>query len=227
MKNIKYITLLFCLFALNSYGQATLDNGRPAHVVAAPVTETVAPSSTTDPVNTNTEQLSDQDVPGQERPVEEDTYYPTDFDIMQEEIQASTNPVEVAAKINELNDMVADLRRVAEELRLENKIIRESLGNCCSGSAMGLSASDAYLIQNAPNPFNETSEIKYFVPGGLEDVEIRIANVKGELIKAVKVQEAGYGKLQVGAAALTTGSFIYMLTVKGEVIDSKVMIITQ
>lgn len=227
MKNIKYITFLFCLFALNfSFAQTALDNGRPANVVAAPVAETGGQSVST-PVDNGGDTFSDQDVPGEQRAEGDDTFYPEDFDFMQNEVLASTSPVEMAQQLNELNDVVGDLRRIIEELRLENQTIREGLSNCCSNSALGLSASDAYLIQNAPNPFNESAEIQYFVPGGLEDVEIRISNVKGELVKSIKIEEAGYGKLEVKAESMSTGSFIYMITVKGEVIDSKVMIITQ
>jgi len=230
MRNIKYLVLLLIQVTALQFtvAQVTLDNGRPEGAVVATPTETDIPTSTATETETNTTGVfSDQDVPGEEAPIPTDTYYPTDFDIMQDEIQASTNPALVAERINELNDHVGDLRRVIEELRLENKVIRESLGNCCSNSALGLSASDAYLIQNAPNPFNETSQIKYFIPGGLEDVEIRIADVKGETLKSIKIEEAGYGTIEVSANNLSTGSFIYMISVKGEIVDSKVMIITQ
>lgn len=229
MKNLKYISALCVMlcFSIFSFAQETIDNGRPAHVVPG---QAVVEASNTNPAtnaNTNSDEFSDQDVPGEQRPDQGDTYYPEDFDFMQDELQATTHPAEIAEKINELNDLIGEMRRMTEELRLENQIIRESLGNCCSSSALGLSASDAYLIQNAPNPYTESTEIKYFIPGGLENVELRITDIKGELISSNEITESGYGKVQLNADRFGTGSFVYMLAVKGEVVDSKVMIITQ
>ena len=224
MKNIKYIAILILQFSVLqfSFGQATDNNGRLANSTPGAVVQEEAPQANTQNINSE----SDQDIPG--APAEEPTdyFYPVDMDFMTDDLAASTNPVEIIQNLNELNNLIADLRKTTEELRLENKVIRESLNNCCSNNQLGLSANDAYLIQNAPNPFNATSEIRYFVPGGLEDVEIRICDVKGEVLSSIKVTEAGYGKIEVDSADLTTGTFVYTLSVKGEVIDSKVMIKT-
>lgn len=230
MKNMKFLFFIMVLFTTVqiSYAQATDQNGRPEGTVPGPVVETPdAPTNTTASAAT-TDVYGDQDVPT-EKPEgwDIDSYYPSDLDFVQDEIQASMSPTEMADKLIELNTMLDDLRRVSEELRLENQIIRESLTNCCSSGSLGLSASDAYLIQNAPNPFNETAEIRYFVPGGLENVELKICNIKGEVMDMIQIVEAGYGKVEVNSSVYGNGSFVYTLSVSGEVIDSKVMIITE
>ena len=231
MKNIKYIgILLFQLAILQfTFGQSAEDNGRPAGINPKTVADTpTAPTSRDVPkqgsftVDFDVAKDSEQEVP-----MESDTYYPVDMEIAREEIMASTHPAEIAQKINDLNDMVEDLLRITEELRLENNVIRESLNNCCSNASLGLSANDAYLLQNAPNPFNASSEIRYFVPNGLENVEIRISNIKGEVLSAIQIKEAGYGTIDVGSNIMANGTFVYTLSVKGEIIDSKVMIKTQ
>lgn len=212
--------LAVCQFSVAQ--NQVLDNGRETNVEPAPVAETPA-SPKVDAANV----IDDRDIPGdqtKEEPV--DYYYPVDLDIMNDDLSNSVHPAELVQRINDLTDIVEEMRRSYEELRLENKIVRESLTNCCSASSLGLTARDAYLIQNAPNPFNESAEIRYFIPEGLENVEIQISNVKGEVISKSRIRDAGYGALEVKADQLSNGSYIYLLSIDGEVIDSKVMIKT-
>lgn len=224
MKHIKSLFIILIQLALiqSLSAQDVLDNGRPAGVEPGPVVQTTTPATTNNSSNPD----SDQDVPGEIPEVLEDTYYPLDLDILQEEVHASMDPADLAENINDLFEQIDNLNRVVEELRLENQIMRESLGNCCDASGLGLSAKDAYLVQNAPNPFNETTTIKYFVPSGLENAEIRISDVKGEVLQSLNI-EPGFGTIEVSASTLSTGSFIYMLVVGNEIVDSKVMILTQ
>jgi type IX secretion system substrate protein len=224
MKNIKFLSIVFMLLAVSQFSFAqdgTENNGRDSKIApSAPTVETPAPQQATATIE------DDQDIPGASKEEPVDYYYPLDLDIMNDDLSNSIHPAEMVQKINDLTDLVNDLKRSYEELRLENKIVRESLSNCCSSSQLGLSAKDAYLLQNAPNPFTESAEIRYFIPAGMENVEIHICDVKGEVLNKSKVKEAGYGKLAVNANQLTTGTYIYLLSIDGEVIDSKVMIKT-
>jgi hypothetical protein len=232
MKNIKYIAILLfqCALLQFSFGQSADDNGRPVDAQPGPIVKTEEQSVAKDIPNIGSYPV-DLDVAGapnkEAHENTKDTYYPTDLDIIKDDIMASSNSVADAQKVNELTTLVDDLRRITEELRLENKVIRESLNNCYSSNELGLSANDAYLLQNAPNPFNASAEIRYFVPEGLEDVEIHICDIKGSVLSAIKINEAGYGKLVVDSATFGNGTFVYTLSVKREIIDSKVMIVTQ
>ena len=154
-----------------------------------------------------------------------DVSYPVDLDIMKDEIMANSS-AQVAQQVEGLTTLVDDLLQITEELRRENKVIRESFNNCCSSDELGLSANDAYLMQNAPNPFNESAEIRYFVPGGLEDAEIHIRDIKGAVLSTIKVKQTGFGKVVVDSATFSNGTFVYTLSVNEEIIDSKVMIVT-
>ena len=232
MKNIKYIAILVfqCALLQFTFGQSADDNGRQADAKPGSIVKTEEPSVAKDIPNKGSYpvDLDEPGKPNQEvQEIKEDTYYPTDLDIMKDDIMATSNSVEEAQKVSELTTLVDDLRRVTEELRLENKVIRESLNNCYSSNELGLSANDAYLLQNAPNPFNASAEIRYFVPEGLEDVEIHICDIKGSVLSAIKINEAGYGKLVVDSATFGNCTFVYTLSVKREIIDSKVMIVTQ
>ena len=103
---------------------------------------------------------------------------------MKEEIKATSDAVVEAQSVEELTSLVDDLLQVTEELRLENQIIRDNLTNCCASTDLRASANDAYLLQNAPNPFNELAEIRYFIPEGLENVTINVCDIKGAVLKS-------------------------------------------
>ena len=207
-----------------------MNNGRSVDAKPGSIVKTEETSVAKDVPNKGS-YIVDLDVPGalndevQEK--KEDISYPIDLEIMKDEIMASSNSTVDAQKVNELTTLVDDLRQLTEELRLENRVIRENLNNCCSSNPREPSANDAFLLQNAPNPFNESAEIRYFVPEGLEDVEIRIYDIKGSVLSAIKIKDTGDGKLEVDSATLATGTFVYTLSVRGEIIDSKVMIVTQ
>ena len=231
MKNIKYIAILVfnCALIQFTFGQSAGDNGRSVNANPGPIVKTETSSSVSKDIPNTGSHIVDLDVAGEPKmgveEKKEDIIFPIDLEVMKDEIMAS-NTAEVTKKVDGLTTLVDDLLKVTEELRMENRVIRESLNNCCSSDALGLSANDAYLLQNAPNPFTESAEIRYFVPGGLEDVVIHIRDIKGSVLSTINVKEAGFGKLEVDSAAFGNGTFVYTLSVNREIIDSKVMIIT-
>jgi len=233
MKNIKYIAILVfqCALLQFTFAQSAGDNGRPLNANPGPIVKTETSGPVAKDIPNTGSYIVDLDVPGEglNEEVQEnkkDISYPIDLELMKDDIMAN-NPVEVAQKVTELTTLVDDLRRITEELRMENKIIRESLNNCCSSDTRAFSANDAYLLQNAPNPFNESAEIRYFVPGDLEDVVIHIRDIKGSVLSTIKITETGFGKLAVDSATFGNGSFVYTLSINEEIIDSKVMIVTK
>jgi hypothetical protein len=233
MKNIKYIAILVfqCALVQFTFAQSADNNGRSVDSKPGPVAKTETPSSVTKDMPNKGSYSVDLDVPGalndKDQKKKEDVSYPIDLEIMKDEIMASSNSEVDAQKMNELTTLVDDLRQLTEELRLENRVIRESLNNCCSSNTREPSASDAFLLQNAPNPFNESAEIRYFIPEGLEDVEIRIYDIKGSVMSTIQLNDTGDGKLAVDSNTLAIGTFVYTLSVRGKIIDSKVMIVTQ
>jgi hypothetical protein len=233
MKNIKYIAILVfqCALLQFTFAQSADNNGRPVDATPSSVAKTETPSSVTKDVPNKGTYSVDLDIPGtlndEDQKKKEDVSYPIDLEIMKDEIMASNNSAVDAQKVNELTTLVDDLRQLTEELRMENKVIRENLNNCCSSNTREPSANDAFLLQNAPNPFNESAEIRYFVPEGFEDVEIHIYDLKGSLLRAIKIVDTGDGKFEVDSATFGNGTFVYTLSVNRKIIDSKVMIVTQ
>ena len=84
---------------------------------------------------------------------------------------------------------------------------------------------NAFLYQNEPNPFNQSTQIRYFLPGEVQSAFIYLFNMQGTLIKSLAANAAG--SLTIEAAELAPGMYIYSLIADGKEVDSKRMIVTQ
>lgn len=228
MKNNKIILLILALAGSSFlWGQQAvpLNNGRDQLSKPKPVTESAAAPATT---STETFNGSDFDVPAQvNRAAETDTHYPQDIDILGEELNATASPRQLVEKVNLMSTQIEALLLANEELRRENELIRKSLSNCCSSGDLGLEAKDAYLLQNAPNPFSAASEVRYYVPESMTDARVEIADLKGVVVQTIELQEKGLNSVNFDAGRIGNGSFVYTLYVEGQIIDSRIMIINK
>jgi hypothetical protein len=87
---------------------------------------------------------------------------------------------------------------------------------------------DAPLLeQNEPNPFNQTTVIRYYIPESAQRSNIVVKNMEGKIVGDFNITEKGHGSIQVNSGLLSSGSFYYSLIVDGSVIDTKKMILTK
>lgn len=135
-------------------------------------------------------------------------------------------------------DFVVPLVKAVQELDAENKKLKEEvnelkekynqLAALITGNNGGPSFdSNAYLEQNAPNPFYRSTNIRYYVPEGSHDAYITITNMLGQLVKSVTLNSRGAGQMNIKSSALPAGSYIYSLWVDGKQSDSKKMVLTK
>lgn len=86
-------------------------------------------------------------------------------------------------------------------------------------------STNAFLYQNSPNPFNNTTEIKYFIPTGSGKAAIYIFDLQRNLIRRESVLNSGQGCITIHATELKPGIYIYSLMINDQEIDTKRMII--
>ena len=77
----------------------------------------------------------------------------------------------------------------------------------------------ARLYPAEPNPFGQETRIRYFLPEGFQEAQIRIFDANGRSIKSVDLREAGNGALVVEAGGLRSGTYVYELIVDGAQVD--------
>lgn len=87
--------------------------------------------------------------------------------------------------------------------------------------------STASLSQNAPNPFNEKTEINYFIPENSNQAIIFIYNMNGVQLKEFVLKEKGKGKIVINGAEFEAGMYLYALIIDNKEISTKRMILTK
>lgn len=79
------------------------------------------------------------------------------------------------------------------------------------------------LEQNSPNPFRNSTGIKYSLPAGTKEAHLRITNSKGGIVKDILLKDLNKGQIMLNAANLTSGHYYYSLVVNGQVVMTKDM----
>ncbi len=88
------------------------------------------------------------------------------------------------------------------------------------------SISQNRLYQNIPNPFKETTTIRFTLADDARDAYICIFDMTGKPVKKLPVTP-GMDSVSFGGYEIGEGMFLYSLIVSGQEIDTKRMIITK
>ena len=88
------------------------------------------------------------------------------------------------------------------------------------------SISQNRLYQNSPNPFKETTTIRFSLADDARDAYICIFDMTGKPVKKLPIT-AGMDSISFGGYEIGEGMFLYSLIVNGQEMDTKRMIITK
>ena len=86
---------------------------------------------------------------------------------------------------------------------------------------------NAFLYQNTPNPFNTSTEIKYFLPEGSTNAYIYVFNLQGGLLLSYPLTVNGFSSVIINGSELNAGMYIYSLVIGGQQAETKRMILTK
>lgn len=82
------------------------------------------------------------------------------------------------------------------------------------------------LEQNDPNPFTQTTVVRYTLPESVKSAFLYIYDLNGTQIDRKTLQDRGKSSVTLEAGSLAPGMYLYALVADGKVIDTKRMIIT-
>lgn len=122
--------------------------------------------------------------------------------------------------------IAAQAERIAT---LENTVLNGTGSNeIKNNTTINLTGYDlAELGQNAPNPFNGSTLVKYVVPTDANSAQIAVFGQSGQLLKTLDIDHVGEGTLNINADNLPSGTYSYQLIVDGRNVKTNKMVIAQ
>jgi hypothetical protein len=133
--------------------------------------------------------------------------------------------VPLVKAVQELDTENQKLKQEVAELRQMVLDLKNGLAN--NNNNLSVNASSAWLEQNVPNPFNNSTVIRYHLPSNAFAPYILITDLKGAMIKSIPLKSNGSGQVTLNAGALAAGNYTYSLWINKQQVDSKQMVITR
>jgi len=131
-------------------------------------------------------------------------------------------------KLKEVDLLSEDLTTMSSSSSDSNTLTKStSTTTDTNTSAPNTILANAFLYQNTPNPFNTTTEIKYFLPEGSSNAYIYVFNLQGNLLLTYNLNDNGFGSVEINGSSLNAGMYIYSLVINGQEAETKRMILTK
>jgi len=150
--------------------------------------------------------------------------------------------VKAVQELGEQNDAkdaaIASLQKQVNELtglvyKLLGKesdpgVLRSGTGEESVTGLPELLADGASLQQNIPNPFNQSTVIRYTLPQTCNSAQIVMTNTAGRIVRQIPVSGSGEaGSITIEAGSLSAGIYYYSLYADNRLIDTKKMLLTE
>ena len=130
--------------------------------------------------------------------------------------------------VQSINELRAELAEVkGEKQQEENTALMLQAPQQTSNNEIAASLNDAKLYQNAPNPWNSETVIRYSLPQSVSRADIYIYDMQGAQLKCIPAQGRGESQVTLTASDLKAGMYLYALVADGALVDSKQMILTK
>ena len=147
-----------------------------------------------------------------------------DLEAENEQQQNSIDDLET--ENDELTSIVSNQQSQIDDLIIRMEIREE----CACDPTLGngdntLQPDKAYLLQNIPNPFNNTTSVGYFVPYTNAKAHIVISTMAGQIVHNMELSNLGVGAVSIDNSRMASAVYLYTLYVDGKRIDTKRMIV--
>ena len=136
---------------------------------------------------------------------------------------------EKSAAIAKQQSEIDNLKLLAQQQQAQIALLMQKF-NALDGQAKVVNQNETVqaldkptLEQNAPNPVNNNTVIKYRLPKTVKSAQMVITDLRGSIIKTITLNAKSNGQVSLSAGALTTGTYFYSLLVDGVKTDTKEM----
>lgn len=186
--------------------------------LAADQLQALVPQAVMDPA---TEQKVDEE--GNLRKVEGDKMvnYSTLVPVLIKAIQEQQERIEQDAQTTaQLMEQIAELQEAVTALQDGKQSKKTIFENSGQESDKGM------LFQNEPNPFGESSNIRYFIPEGTTNASLELYGIDGKQIKRIPIEGTGMGQITINASELPSGVLsYYTLIINDQPVNTRKMLV--
>jgi hypothetical protein len=127
--------------------------------------------------------------------------------------------------IKEQQEQIEELQSQVAYLTTEKQIAASfDAGLSANQSTLAL---PPQLFQNTPNPFNQSTEIGFYIPQKTQTATLYIYNMNGVQQRNITITERGKSAITIQASSLKAGIYFYTLICDGKPVDTKQMILTE
>jgi len=127
-------------------------------------------------------------------------------------------------------EFVVPLVKAVQELSAQNELLQQQINELKGNSSALRSSSNetgttgmvnpafaqCKLYQNAPNPFNQSTQIKYYLPQDVKTAYLYIYNLQGAQIKQFRITQRGEGVQLISGSELVAGMYLFTLIADGQ-----------
>ncbi len=125
-----------------------------------------------------------------------------------------------------LNDYNTRIEALEDELETLKRLYLDQLTNTEDINKNEIDLvplSQPELSQNVPNPSNNNSLIRYYIPEYANSSEIIFYSLTGREISRIELSETGRGELSINTEEISSTLLTYTLVIDGEVVQSRKM----
>jgi hypothetical protein len=123
------------------------------------------------------------------------------------------------AQVNELTELVVSLQ--------EKDAVADPKENADKSTGLkSLASTGASLQQNNPNPFSQSTVIRYTLPQTDKPAQLVVSNAAGQIVRQISLQ-SGTDSITIEGGALAPGIYYYSLYVGSNLVDTKKMVLTK
>ena len=134
-------------------------------------------------------------------------------------------------EIEELKFEIEELKRLLQECcqRITTKEIEDETASTLYFNLLGDNENGEKMVvyQNAPNPFNENTTIRCYIPQNIRNAQLCVYNMQGAQVQCLDVAERRTVYVIIEAGKLSSGIYTYLLIGDGKTSDAKQMILTK
>jgi hypothetical protein len=144
-----------------------------------------------------------------------------------------TTQVDIGSLVDPLRDDLEDAQNQLATLsaQMGDVLARlEAIEDCACDGTLGvtnfnLQPNQPVLLQNIPNPFDNSTSIGYFIPFRYNNANIIVSATSGRLLENYKIDRMGEGEILVNKERMQSAVYFYTLYVDGKRIDTKRMVV--